>query len=295
MSIRAWQPLNVVNRDMYLYHYTSLEKAYSILYNNELWFSDLTNTNDIFEQKVKISFESLKTICSSQEDYEQLLEKVNKVREYMNNAKKRIKLLCFSQDTNLSAKKERDSFQKLMNSLSDYSMEVNVIGRGFSLPRMWAQYASNNRGLCFIFNKKKLLNKVKESNHVFIADKVEYHPLYNPYMMSVDEFKETLYLINTEYDDALKTMIKNKSAYLKYDLFSKLLDWSSENEFRIILTNNTGEGTVKLKNITDMIEGIVYGSETDSVNTEIIKFLGKDLDVRKIVYEDMITRIQSEK
>ena len=51
--------------------------------------------------------------------------------------------------------------------------------------------------------------------------------------MSVEEFEKTLYLIDTEYDDALKTMIKNKSSYLKYDLFSKLSDWSSENEYRI--------------------------------------------------------------
>lgn len=66
MAIRAWRPVNEIkknqdqNQDQYLYHYTTMEKAYSILCSNELWFSELTSTNDIFEQKVKISFNDVK-------------------------------------------------------------------------------------------------------------------------------------------------------------------------------------------------------------------------------------------
>lgn len=48
MAIRAWRPVNEIkknqdqNQDQYLYHYTTMEKAYSILCSNELWFSELT-------------------------------------------------------------------------------------------------------------------------------------------------------------------------------------------------------------------------------------------------------------
>ena len=70
-------------------------------------------------------------------------------------------------------------------------------------------------------------------------------------------------------------MLNEECQYLRYDLFSKLSDWSSENEFRIILTNNTGEGTVKLKDIRKAIEGIVFGANTDDANATIIKLLGE--------------------
>lgn len=55
MGFEVWKPLDEIGTDKYLYHYTSMEKAHSILYNNELLFSAPSKTNDIFEQKVKIA------------------------------------------------------------------------------------------------------------------------------------------------------------------------------------------------------------------------------------------------
>ena len=49
MAIRAWRPVDSIDTNQYLYHYTTMEKAYNILCSNELWFSDLTSTNDMFE------------------------------------------------------------------------------------------------------------------------------------------------------------------------------------------------------------------------------------------------------
>lgn len=69
---------------------------------------------------------------------------------------------------------------------------------------------------------------------------VNYRPLYNPYRITLDELNETYNLITTQYNDAIKTMIRNQFPYLKYDFFSKLSDWSSENEFRIILAKSYG-------------------------------------------------------
>ena len=211
----------------------------------------------------------------------------------MDRSRTSIKLLCFSRDVEFSTLNDQSAYTKLQESLTSDLRAINVIGRGFSLPRMWAQYASDNKGVCFIFNKNKILRKVKRLGHSFMSGNVEYHPLYSPYRMPVDEFNKTYELITTQYDDAIKTMLKDEYQYLRYDLFSKLSDWSSENEYRIILTNNIGEKTVKLKNIREAIEGIVFGANTDDANTTIINLLGKEyeLDIRKIVYDDIITRI----
>ena len=40
----------------------------------------------------------------------------------------------------------------------------------FYLPRMWAQYGENHKGVCFIFDKAKLIKKITKelNNHYFI-------------------------------------------------------------------------------------------------------------------------------
>lgn len=293
MSIKAWRPVDSIDSNQYLYHYTTMEKAYSILCSNELWFSDLNSTNDIFEQKVKISFNNVKDSRLGEIEYREIIDKIKKVREYMDSSRSNIKLLCFSKDIELSNSKEKTAYTKLQESLLHDYRAINVIGRGFSLPRMWAQYASDNKGVCFILDKSEIIRKVNLLRHSFMSGKVEYHPLYSPYRISIDEFNRTYELIDTQHDDALKTMLKDDYQYLRYDLFSKLSDWSSENEYRIILAKNAGEKNVKLKNIREAIEGIVVGANTDDANTTIIYLLGKEfeLDIRKIVYDDIITRI----
>lgn len=293
MAIRAWRPVDKIDTNQYLYHYTTMEKAYSILFSNELWFSDLTSTNDIFEQKVKISFKNVKDSNLGETERREIIDKINEVREYMDRTRANIKLLCFSRDIELSNSREKTAYTKLQESLLHEYRAINVIGRGFSLPRMWAQYASDNKGVCFILDKSEIIRKVKLLGHSFMSGNVEYHPLYSPYRMPIDEFNKTYGLIATQYDDALKTMLKEEYQYLRYDLFSKLSDWSSENEYRIILTNNTGEKTVKIENVREAIEGIVVGANTDDTNSKIINLIGErlKLDVRRIVYDDIITRI----
>lgn len=294
MGFRVWAPLNSIEKDKYLYHYTSMEKACSILFNNELWFSNLCSTNDAFEQRVKISFSSLKENCKTALQSQEMAKKIADVRNYMENIRSRIQLLCFSRDTDFITFEDKKAFESLILSLPDEYQAINVIGRGFALPRMWAQYASDNKGVCFIFNKSKIISKVKKLNHCFIAENVVYRPLYNPYILTDYEFDSLNEHISTEYGDAIKTMINDQCPYLRYDLFSKLSDWSSENEFRIILTNNSGENTVKLKGIKNSIEGIVFGANTSPINAYLFKYLSEDFDVRKIVYEDTIIKVSSD-
>ena len=46
----VWSPLYKVDRTKYLYHYTSVEKAFKILYYKTLQFANITTTNDILNK-----------------------------------------------------------------------------------------------------------------------------------------------------------------------------------------------------------------------------------------------------
>ena len=124
----VWSPLYKVDRTKYLYHYTSVEKAFKILYYKTLQFANITTTNDIFEQKPKLSFDETDL---------NTFDMVRTIQKYFLKEQNRVRILCFSQDY------EKDIN---MDNLSRDQRRANVIGRGFALPRMWAQYSSNNEG-----------------------------------------------------------------------------------------------------------------------------------------------------
>ena len=112
--------------DKYLYHFTDIEKTIKILYGNALRFSKISTTNDTLESKPKIQ--------SAHKDSKDIFEAINHLASINKNY---LQLLCFTKDLNGTEDSPKGS-----QVLTDYS------GRGFSLPRMWAQYARNNTGIC---------------------------------------------------------------------------------------------------------------------------------------------------
>lgn len=288
MSIRAWSPLRYIDENKYLYHYTSMENACNIIYSNELWSSKITNTNDIFEQKIKISLKKIEKAHQGEINY----VGTSKIRSYLNEFRQHINLMCFSKDMKFKCDKEKRDFYSVMDSLSPDCIETNVIGRGFSLPRMWAHYASDNKGVCFIFNKSKILEKVERLGYCYIADSVVYEPVYKPFVFDDYEFENLFGEKSSDLIELLKKLIREKHKYILYDYFYKLNDWRSENEFRIILVNNDKDDRIKLKNIKDAIEGVVVGHNVSPVNAQILRSLCNDLDVRKLSYDDIIVRIK---
>lgn len=162
----VWSPLYKVDRTKYLYHYTSVEKAFKILYYKTLQFANITTTNDIFEQKPKLSFDETDL---------NTFDMVRTIQKYFLKEQNRVRILCFSQDY------EKDIN---MDNLSRDQRRANVIGRGFALPRMWAQYSSNNEGVCLIINKDKLLNYISAQEIFNINNKVNYVKNYLTYPMN---------------------------------------------------------------------------------------------------------------
>lgn len=166
--------------DKYLYHFTKAKNLISILRTMKLKFSTFKNLNDLNEKEVNFTFDDgIKEI---------------KTNEYI---LKYCKLISFSQN---------------------FTRNTDICKCGCNHPRMWAQYADNNKGACIVLNENKLIEKNKTilNNLLFKIENVEYKPyIYNG---------------NHTNDEQPESFIKNN--YLKL-FFQKHNDWSQEDERRI--------------------------------------------------------------
>lgn len=273
----VWAPLNKIDCSTFLYHYTTVEKAFKILYYKTLRFSNITKTNDIFEQKPKLSFDNSE---------KNVFDIIKEIQNYFLNQQKRIRILCFSQDY-----KERVDF----TNLSKDQQRANVIGRGFALPRMWAQYSSNGEGVCFIINKEKLIKKILNDEIFCKHNEVQYVDSYSTYPMDKDYLIKLGKMIKSNSVDIFYELLKNNSEFVKFNFFTKLDDWESENEYRVltIINDSNIDRIIEVNNIYEFVEGIVVGQNISEENCFILRELvdTKTL-VRKIYFDSIITRIQ---
>ena len=85
-----WAPLSdLESDDRYLYHYTKIDSCLKILYYQTLQFSSISRTNDLFEQKPKISYVSKDM---------NMQKKFAKVQKALKERRTKMQLLCFSHD-----------------------------------------------------------------------------------------------------------------------------------------------------------------------------------------------------
>ena len=113
-----------------------------------------------------------------------------------------------------------------------------MIGRGFALPRMWAQYSSNNEGVCFIINKQKLINKILNDEIFCIYNEVKYVDSYNTYPIENNYLIKLGKIIKSDSIDILYELMKNDRKFVTFNYFTKLDDWKSENEYRVLTMTN---------------------------------------------------------
>ena len=219
-------------------------------------------------------------------DDPELLKAEKNIENYFQENRNRVKILCFSRD---------NQSVNTNNSLTKDMQLANVIGRGFALLRMRAQYAENNEGVCLIINMKKLISKLNAEGFKFIDKKVNYFSSYSSFKINAQEITELSKSIDNKVTDVMADLICNNSKYVKYNYFYKLNDWATENEYRIIILTNE-DNSVKIPKIFDFIEGIVIGNNTKEEDSYIIKKIVNEkcpkLSVRRIVFDSMITTIQ---
>ena len=277
-DLEIWKALYVDKFDTqkYLYHYTSAETAMKILHSNTLLFGKLSNANDTTESKIRISYDMPNG--SSNKTY---LKKCQAITNYLKENKDGFQLLCFSMDTFVKEVMRT----KYLNKISEKEAYYDVYGRGFALPRMWAQYAHNHNGVCFVINKNGLIEKVKSERAFYEVGPVQYADIISTYHIKEKQVYSLYNKISVGSNGNLPylTEMKNND-FLKYNFFEKSADWSNEQEFRIIIyTDSCTADRQQVSNFSDVIEGIVIGERMDNMHKDILSILFKKLFKNKSI------------
>ena len=262
-----WSALNRDKFDpkLYLYHYTSFETALKILYSGSFRLSPLSNTNDTTEQKCRVSYAFKRT-----DEMNGLITCFeNEWQKLVSNSK----LLCFSQDH-----KKSSTFKN-----ADFNI-FDVSGRGFALPRMWAQY-SNNNGVCIIVEKNKLLDLVKESFPNAIYQPVRYRTDNNRFEFSEETLRQVCNILNAQHNlEVVSSFLQKKDGFINYAFFSKSNDWSNECEYRVFVPTSE-PGFLWLKGIQGCIAGLVVGEKIDESKSYVLQKIWPSIKMRRIVFE----------
>lgn len=265
----VWQTMyeEDFEKNKFLYHYTNVSKAFKILYGKQLKFSKLNLMNDTLEAKPKLSFD--KHIDST------TFQKIIHHFGYTNNHY--LQLLCMSKDSTTT-----------MTALNDRTLYSDYSGRGFALPRMWAQYADNNNGVCFIFDKLKLIKIIKDTLGVELIRKgnVNYVSHFKPLNIDITSVLEHVKKSGSKSDIVRNIneldFLKKYQNFVQYNYFSKLDDWKGENEYRFLAY---GDQDNYIPNIFQAIAGIVVGESIETSNLKIIELLSENqFEIMKISF-----------
>lgn len=255
--------------DEYLYHYTTFDTALKILHSDKFQFSPLSKTNDTTEQKLRISY-----AFSARDRREDIAD----FEKYWLSWSANSKLLCFSQD------RPKDP----LSSAARFHNIFDMRGRGFALPRMWAQYADKNSGVCLIIRKKPFIEKVSKIYPESICRAVSYFDWSDSYEISESLFLRLLEIIrHNPTTGYAPTFLRDNPEFAQYSYFSKLKDWEGESEYRILLPNSDAQHPyLYMEGVKTYLAGIVLGEYIDDSKIYAIKsILSSTIPIRKIIFE----------
>ena len=243
--------------DEYLYHYTTFDGALKIIYGDKLRFSPLSATNDTAEQKLRI--------CYPFRDIKQRRDDVGRFEKY-----------C------------QDRPKASSNEVASLSDIFDVRGRGFALPRMWAQYASNHNGVCLAIRKDAFLSKVKKAYPESINKEVAYFDWAESYQINRDDFNDILQIIlHNSSSTYAPNFLQSHTSFTDYLYFMKLKDWEGEREYRIIIPScDAATQYLYIEGVKDILAGVIVGEKMDSSQISAIKAMLPDtVHIRRIVFE----------
>lgn len=236
---------HIVDCNKYLYHYTKLNIGFEyILYNGTLRMSPFFAVNDPYESKKKsfgvsynvsdfLSDDDLIGISKEEtiKRIDSILNKQNLSLSKINEEANKLltydcKLICFSRDNS-----------KLFKA--DYPDHIYY--RGYCRPRMWAQYADNHRGFCFVFDKKELNKQIYNSLNnkgKIIKGNVQYSNVLDAFRKKI---KHLDFSKIKEYGLRIYLEDYHLKLFAKEIFFKKALDWRDELEYRWVLISNEAE------------------------------------------------------
>ena len=225
-----------------LYHYTSFENALKIIVTGKLRYSRLNGLNDINEAYRVEYVDTGGSVSSS--DYEQDFAFIKK--GVITRALRNFRQISLSMD-----KEEKP---------------------GFAILPMWGHYAQKGKGVCLVFDKKKLISKLLPDEYGEVRYDIQVgNSLIMPRMDTVSKCTEDL--------------DKNRPKLF----FIKDSAWSYEQEFRIVKKYIYPLETY-LKIGESLMSVIIYGYEDRDKDSKILRAakimtIKNILDNKKIICE----------
>jgi hypothetical protein len=222
----------------FVYHYTKLTTARKILSSRSLKMGKFASTNDPKESKQWF----FSPFTAKQTGFGSFDSKSFSTR-FSAALKQSTRVACFSCDQQgLTGDHIRDFFL-----------------RGWSKPRMWAQYAGNHRGVCLVFDREALheaivnrfgVDAIILCNCVSYADRnvLTHFDDLDGYVIDWDAFRRM------GFDTYVQDHLRRFGQPL---FFEKLSDWRDEAEFRWVVFCKSEDDL--FVNITSSLKGIMFG------------------------------------
>jgi hypothetical protein len=140
----------------------------------------------------------------------------------------------------------------------DYGEDVEPFGRGYARASMWQLYGDNHRGVCLAFDRERLLEALSREladSARIIAKPVQYVRAMSPDSLPSEPLKDlSTEAFHAAVDDYLE---KNADPLL----FTKLLDWSGEQEFRFVAVRHDDDRGSLDVSFGDSLRAVICGSQ----------------------------------
>lgn len=277
MSYEVWKTVfsEDFNAEKYIYHFTSVENAMSIIDSNNICFSDLSETNDYFEEKVAKKYSFIKD--------DNVDRKKALIDNYLQLRNDKIQILCFCTDKRI---KPAIKASILKDSLScEKDKYYNVFGRGFANHLMWSRFSSSNPGVCLIFNKRAFENILKIEVNSFDSKAINYLSINKAYSIkNADSLVENIIRVKRSKKSFVNLM-KNNETYTEYNFFYKRSDWINENEYRYIAFKDNKDDILKVGEVEKYLEGIVVKQNIEMSDETKLKLSKNNLyTIQKICF-----------
>lgn len=260
------------SRETYVYHYTKHTTALDYILNQgTLQLNPFSGVNDPRENKAwRFALELSDWQGREIEEWDRASDKISSI------IKGKAKLACFSMDRQTAVGKCQP------DGLPD---------RGFARPSMWHHYGEEHKGVCLIFDRKKLdvalrsqINEKMFSAEVQYSDDGVIRDLrHHPFTFSLVDISSS-----EEYFSRLN---RHVSEWLPELFFRKLQDWQNEEEYRWVYFDE--DNKPPLLNFQDALEGIILGENFPKDREEdIFRYCAiHGADVARLVWENGFPKV----
>lgn len=241
--------------ERYVYHYTKLATARDyILKANTLRLGSFEKTNDPRESR-QWQF----NVGSIGRDKDLEPYALQDVSEWMSGAiQRQTRVACFCMDTGPLT--------------GDHLSEIYK--RGFTRARMWAQYAESHKGVCLVFDMKKLIEAMRrkvediaQTTPIFLV----YSPVSYANQPLVGSMREDAFSVTVEDLEQVgrdNYPWHHAMRWWRHLFFQKVEDWRHEAEWRaVVLVTSPDPIDVDVR---ESLVGVIHGDRMTRKDSESV-------------------------